>query len=314
MAPGGREARFLQSACPKQHDRVTGCTGRASARLAQSRRGREDARRRADDEEHDMMNITVVNRSHHIDDAELQAVIRAVNRQIAEDFAPHWGLTATLRLEGRVGRCADKTQLPELRGDAALYLWDKVDMANALGYHQTNGRHIPYGFVFTELAEQLKEDWSVVLSHEALELLADPLANLVVQAPHPHESRHVYYWYEVADPVQNDNYKIDSVAVSNFVLPLYFAGHHVQGRTDFLGLLDEGRPLGPLDVRPGGYLGYFDPKLGKTHTITQPDDARARERLHAKRQAGSGRRALRIERPHDHVPADAQRRLEIHAE
>src|SRR3569623_3005862 len=61
----------------------------------------------ADDEEK-TMNITVVNRSHRIADAELQTVIRAINRQIAEDFAPHWGLAAPLRLEGRCGRSLDR--------------------------------------------------------------------------------------------------------------------------------------------------------------------------------------------------------------
>lgn len=248
------------------------------------------------------MFITVVNRSH-LADNDVQAAIRAINRQLAEDFAPHWGLHATLRLEGRCGRAPDEDHLLEMRGDAVLYLWDKVNMDGALGYHQTNGRNIPFGFVFTELAEQLKEPWTTVLSHEALELVADPLANLVVQAPHPHESHNVYYWYEVADPVQGDSYLIDGVAVSNFVLPLYFAGHHAHGRTDFMGLLNEGKPLGPLDVRPGGYLGFFDPKSGKSHTMTQPRDERAHERLALKQKLGAGRRAQRLVRAHAHAQA-----------
>jgi hypothetical protein len=249
------------------------------------------------------MIITVVNRSQRLADSEVQAAIRAINRQLAEDFAPHWGLHGTLRLEGRFGHAPDTNNLPEMRGDAVLYLWDQVNMDGALGYHEANGRSVPYGFVFTELAEQLKEPWTTVFSHEALELLADPLANLVVQAPHPHEPHHVYYWYEVADPVQGDSYMIDGVAVSNFVLPLYFAGHHAHGRTDFLGLLNDGEPLGPLDVRPGGYLGFFDPKSGKSHTMTQPRDARARERLALKQKLGTGRRAQRLQRAHAHAAA-----------
>jgi hypothetical protein len=251
------------------------------------------------------MIISVVNRSQRLSDGDVQAAIRAINRQLAEDFAPHWGLHGTLRLEGRFGRAPDEDHLPEMRGDAVLYLWDKVNMDGALGYHQTNRRTIPYGFVFTELAEQLKQPWTTVLSHEALELLADPLANLVVQAPHPHERHNVYYWYEVADPVQGDAYEIDGVAVSNFVLPLYFAGHHARGRADFLGLLNEGKPLGPLDVRPGGYLGFFDPKSGKSHTMTRPRDVLAKERLALKQQLGTGRRAQRVQRADAH--ANAQR-------
>src|SRR5262245_30481908 len=73
------------------------------------------------------MIISIVNRSKSIADEELQGVIRAINRQIAEDFEPYWSFGATLRLEGKIGREADTKSLPELRGDAVIYLWDKTD-------------------------------------------------------------------------------------------------------------------------------------------------------------------------------------------
>jgi hypothetical protein len=39
------------------------------------------------------MNISVINHaSGKITDEEVQHVIRAINRQIAEDFAPYWGM------------------------------------------------------------------------------------------------------------------------------------------------------------------------------------------------------------------------------
>src|SRR5437870_3727539 len=48
------------------------------------------------------MQISVVNHSHgKISDEAIQNAIRATNRQIAEDFAPYWGMPANLRLEGR---------------------------------------------------------------------------------------------------------------------------------------------------------------------------------------------------------------------
>jgi len=34
-------------------------------------------------------------------DEEVHLAIRAINRQIQEDFEPYWSLAATLRLEGR---------------------------------------------------------------------------------------------------------------------------------------------------------------------------------------------------------------------
>jgi hypothetical protein len=51
------------------------------------------------------MIISVSNMSDRaLDDADLQAGIRAVNRQITYDFAPYWGFGAQLRLEGKTGR------------------------------------------------------------------------------------------------------------------------------------------------------------------------------------------------------------------
>jgi hypothetical protein len=41
-------------------------------------------------------------------------------------------------------------------------------------------------------------------------------------------------WYEVCDAVQVEEYEIDEVVVSNFVLPLYFTpGEPVRGRNAF---------------------------------------------------------------------------------
>jgi len=50
-----------------------------------------------------------------------------------------------------------------------LYLGDKANVDEALGYHDINHRGIPFGFVFTELSKKMDENWTVTLSHEALE-------------------------------------------------------------------------------------------------------------------------------------------------
>ena len=89
------------------------------------------------------MIITIVNRSKTITDEQVLNVIRAINRQVSEDFEPYWSFGARLRLEGSVGIQADKQKLPEMRGDAILYLSDKTDIADALGYHEANFRGMP---------------------------------------------------------------------------------------------------------------------------------------------------------------------------
>jgi len=242
------------------------------------------------------MIITVVNMSDTTTDAELQMVVRAINRQIREDFEPYWSLGATLRLEGKTGDSGqpDKVGLPEMRGDAVLYLWDGVDVDNALGYHARNAKGLPFGFVFKTIAEQAGESWTVTLSHEALELIADPLANLLVAGPHPDEPRTVFHWYEMSDAVQGETYLIDGVEVSNFVLPLYFTPDAEAGsRNDFLGNLRDGRSLPSFGINPGGYIGFYDPQLQQDVTYARAGDAIAQKRLAAKKQNIGGRRSLR---------------------
>ncbi len=243
------------------------------------------------------MIISVINLTHdQVKDEELQVAIRAINRQIAECFDPYWGYGATLRLEGHAGDQPDKLHLPDMRGDAVLYLWDQMDVQGALGYHERNESSIPYGIVFTQLSQQLGENWSMTLSHEALELIADPEVNLLVRGPHPTEPRVVFYWYEMCDAVQAESYEIDGVSVSNFVLPLYFtSGEETGGRNDYLARSYNGQRLRSFQVNPGGYMGFFDPQAGKMETFTAPGDGEARNRLERRLAAGQTRRAVRYE-------------------
>ena len=242
------------------------------------------------------MIITVVNRSKTITDEQVLDAIRAINRQIREDFEPYWSLGAMLRLEGSVGERADKLKLPEMRGDAILYLSDKADVAGALGYHEANFRGIPYGFVFTDLCKKLKENWTVTLSHEALELIGDAQGNLLVQGPHPaNPNKEVFHWFEMCDAVQSQTYQIDGVEVSNFVLPLYFTPEEQEGsRNDFLGRLDNnGKGLRSFGVGAGGYVGYYDPQTRTHETYFAPEDKVAAKRSKIKNENKAGRGYVR---------------------
>jgi hypothetical protein len=242
------------------------------------------------------MLISVVNHTDgRLSDEQVQDGIRAVNRQIAHDFKPHWHMDAELRLEGAVGKDPDSDALPELRGDAIVYLWNEVDVEEALGYHEANAAGIPFGFVFTELTKALKEPWTVTFSHEALELIGDPEVNLLVAGPHPgNPDQEVFHWYEMCDAVQDEHYKVDGVPVSNFVLPLYFTQFaEVGGRNDFLGRLTKRKPLQSFGINPGGYVGFYNPKSGEHETFALKADRRARERLKIKGRAKLARRSLR---------------------
>lgn len=245
------------------------------------------------------MLISVINHTNgQLSDEEVQVAIRAINRQIAEDFVPYWSMSATLRLEGHGSDRPDARSPADMRGEAVLYLWDETDVPGALGYHDLNDAGIPFGFVFTDLAAALGENWTVTLSHEALELIADPDVNLLAMGPHPDGSgRTVFHWYEMCDAVQAETYQIDGVEVSNFLLPLYFTpDEEASGRNDFLGRSHDGETLRSFGVNPGGYVGFFDPATGDHDTFSGRDDKLAAKRLRVKQKAEQTRRSVRYQR------------------
>ena len=247
------------------------------------------------------MLISVVNHTNgKVSDKQLQTVIRAMNRQIAEDFTPHWHIVAQLRLVGTMDDMSDPEAMPELRGDGIIYLRDKAsDNSRALGLHKKSTlRGVPFGFVFHDLAEELDRDWTITFSHEALELIGDPEMNRLVRGPHPeHPDQQVFYWYEMCDAVQDESYEIDGVKVSNFVLPLYFTRDAETGsRNDFLGKRHRKMTLQSFGINPGGYVGFFNPATGKNEIYGLKDDnGRAAARLAIKSKATLTRRSVRYQ-------------------
>ncbi|MCY4596000.1 MAG: S8/S53 family peptidase [Bryobacterales bacterium] len=223
---------------------------------------------------------------------EIQDKIRAVNRQLQEDFRRYWHIDAQLRLEGWTGDTIDPKNPLNMRGDAVIYLWGDDSTTKALGYHDLTHRGVPYGFVFPSLSKRLGEDWSVTLSHEALELAVDPEVNRLVQGPHPDPregGRIVYHWYELCDAVQADTYSVDGIEVSNFLLPLYFTeSEEHRNHNDFLG-----RGVASFGVRDGGYVGFFDPEKRKHDTYHAPDDKDAPQRLAVKAEYANAKRTGR---------------------
>lgn len=254
------------------------------------------------------MRISVINHTNgNIEDKKIVEVIRAINRQIQEDFEPYWSMGATLRLEGRSEEKPNIVHLVDMRGDAIIYVWDRPkedskslqeEAEEAIGYHEKNFMGIPYSFVFIDVAEQLKQDWSIALSHEVLEMIADPELNLLVQGPDPREpEKYVFHYYEVCDAVSAEYYEIDGIKVSNFVLPLYFtSSDEYDGRNDFSGSVHDGKTLKSFGVNPGGYISFIDPHAQKTSFFFNRDDSVAETRKELKSQLKGASRLLRYQR------------------
>lgn len=188
--------------------------------------------------------IQIINRTRRVRDARWQHMMAPLQEQITHDFQPKWGIGGTLTFVGR-------KQNP----DPALWkLWllDNSDEPGDLGYH-SDDTGVPEGKVFVEDDLRYGAEITVTVSHEMLEMLADPLATKMTKAVGG-----ISYAIEVCDPVEadSDGYLIADVRVSNFVTPHYFGLPNADGSKlfDQRGLLAKPVPA----MLPGGYQLWFN--------------------------------------------------------
>jgi hypothetical protein len=194
------------------------------------------------------INISVINASTVLSDADVQKVVPALQTQVHRDFAPAWGIDAELNFVPHGKRPAPNTWW--------LAVLDNSDQAGALGYHDITRQGLPLGKVFAKSDMQFGLQWSVTASHELLEMLADPDINLTafVQKDMQHGR---LFAYEVCDAVEADElgYQIDGVLVSDFVFPSWFESFRKSNGTqfDYCKLVKES-----FQLLKGGYIGVYD--------------------------------------------------------
>jgi len=196
--------------------------------------------------------IAVTNASTCLNDGQVEAVIPALQRQVSQDFKSYWDLDCSLAF------------LPQDQTLAAgwwqIVLTDDPDQAGALGYHEMTRQGTPLGKVFAGLDIRSGSSWTVTLSHELLEMLADPWIDWCAQG----ENGKVYA-LEVCDAVEADElgYEIDGVQVSDFVTPGWFEPTEAD-RVDF-----QQRILRQLELAAGGYIAVLDPAKGWTQITAE---------------------------------------------
>lgn len=210
--------------------------------------------------------ISVINSSTVVSDADVAAAVPDLQTQVSRDFAPAWGIDAAVSF-------IPKGKKPPA-GSWWLVVLDNSDQAGALGYHDLTNDGLPLSKVFAGSDKQYGYNWTITASHELLEMLADPDINLTVFVQSSNKAG-VLYAREVCDACEADalGYKIGNTSVSDFVFPSWFESFRKAKSTTF----DQQKHLTkPFELAAEGYIGAFDVTAGSGWQQIQPSGAAAR--------------------------------------
>jgi hypothetical protein len=210
--------------------------------------------------------VAIVSLTSEVSLKSLLAVSAAVQKQVTRDFTPIWGLPATVDAFDDLDSVPSDYHPVVLFGDpqeligrveAAIgpegvaELIDDFERGTLGGVHLNAFTRQPFALVAASDA------WTVTLSHEILEMLADPYGNrLVAAARLGDEQQRVKYLVEICDPCQSRWYPVNGIPVTDFYTPRFFDPVGIDGvRYSFTGALRQ-----PLDIVEGGYLTWVDPR------------------------------------------------------
>lgn len=189
------------------------------------------------------IHVAILSETNSVSISEVAKVAAAMDKQVIRDFGPLWGINATVTF-------AEKLE------DVPLDVWpviirDDIDADGAAGYHEDeNGQ--PFSLV------QLDDGWEITVSHEVLEMLADPYGSRLVAGRSLKSTQgRVQYLVEVCDPSEaaEFGYSINGIPVSDFYTPNYFDPVESPSvRYSFTGAITK-----PLQVLKGGYISWYEP-------------------------------------------------------
>ena len=109
--------------------------------------------------------IAITNASTCLNNAQVEAVLPSLQKQVSNDIKAYWEIECTLTFL--------PPEQPLTAGWWQIVIVDNPDQAGALGYHEMTSTGTPLGKVFAGLDMQCGSSWTVTLSHELLEMLAD---------------------------------------------------------------------------------------------------------------------------------------------
>ncbi len=165
---------------------------------------------------------------------DLGALVSALQKFVDSCFAPVWGIPA------RVLRASKP-----VKGAWAMVFLDDADSPGALGYHDLTPDGLPLSKIFVKTTLKDNQKVSVTACHELAEMLVDPAINLWSDGP-----KGTMYAYEACDAVEEIEFKIGGIAMSDFVYPAYFEVFRKSGSTQFDFCKKVSRPF---QILSGGY-------------------------------------------------------------
>jgi hypothetical protein len=189
--------------------------------------------------------VAVINHSQAVANEEVRALAAALQTQVHRDLASAWGIDANLTFVPDDGSPLPNSWWLEILNDS-----DKPGMVS---YHDVTPEGLPRARIFPRTAKENRISWTLSASHELLNMLVDPRANLGAIRPSSSQG----YVYEICDPVESDQnaYTVAGIAVSDFVFPAWFNESLRSGSEQF----DYGRHVRePFQVLQGGHANIFE--------------------------------------------------------
>ena len=189
-----------------------------------------------------------------------------MQKQVTRDFTPLWGIRANVNAFENLSDVPNDYHPVVLFGDPEELLGqlefeignvntarmvEQFQTGRIVGIHANAFTRQPFALI------QAAGDWSVVVSHEVLEMLADPYGNRLIAARHPIDpDERVKYLIEICDPCQTVGYTVNGWKMSDFYTPRYFDPvANSAAFYSFTGAIDH-----PLHILRGGYVSWIDPR------------------------------------------------------
>lgn len=176
--------------------------------------------------------IACIDRSTVDKGVDFDKLIPALQTFVDECFAPVWGSPAKLV----------RARQPKA-GHWTMTFFDSPKEVDE-GYHDIALHGLPLAKIFVQSTLKQGDNVGTTACHELAEMLIDPACNLWAEGPKG------IYAYEMCDAVEEEEFLIEGIPMSDFVFPAYFESFHKPNSVQFDFLRRIGRPF---QILPDGY-------------------------------------------------------------